>query len=146
MWAGLEQRIQELRLGDKVLLAGFLGDEDRDRLYVVSDCCVFPSRYEPFGIVALEAMAAHTPVVVSNVGGLATVVAHDVTGLTAYPENPDSLAWGILKTLQDTEAAQERAERAWEVVEMTLSWPVIAEETLQVYRRVIEDAAQPTAE
>lgn len=138
--AGLEQRVQELRLGDKVLLAGFLNDADRDRLYVVSDCCAFPSRYEPFGIVALEAMAARTPVVVSNVGGLGTVVSHGITGLTTYPENIDSLAWGILNTLKDPEAAQRRALQAWNAVEQTLSWPVIADETLQVYRLLVEES------
>jgi glycosyltransferase involved in cell wall biosynthesis len=60
----------EQGVGEKVLLAGFVSDEDRDRLFKISDCAVFPSLYEPFGIVALEAMAAKCPVVVSEVGGL----------------------------------------------------------------------------
>ena len=70
LFPSLSQRIDAMQLHDKVMLTGFLTDDERDRLYVVADVCVFPSRYEPFGIVALEAMAAGTPVVVSDVGGL----------------------------------------------------------------------------
>ena len=54
LFPSLSQRIYELSLHDKVMLTGFLTDEERDQLYVVADVCVFPSRYEPFGIVALE--------------------------------------------------------------------------------------------
>jgi len=65
-----------LGVGEKVLLTGFIADDDRDRLFKIADCAVFPSLYEPFGIVALEAMAAKCPVVVSEVGGLKDVVQH----------------------------------------------------------------------
>ncbi|MEA3338025.1 MAG: glycosyltransferase family 4 protein [Chloroflexota bacterium] len=130
---GLEQRSAELGLEDRVILAGYLSDLDRDQLYVIADCCVFPSRYEPFGIVALESMAAGTPVVASGVGGLGTVVTHEVTGLTIFSENVDSLAWGIIQTLGDPIAAERRANRALDAVETCLAWPVIAGMTLELY-------------
>ena len=95
----LKQRVHEMFLADKILLNGFVSDDDHDRLYVVADVCVFPSRYEPFGIVALESMAAGTPVVVSDVGGLGSVVANGQTGLTSYPGNIDSLAEAIVRAL-----------------------------------------------
>jgi glycosyltransferase involved in cell wall biosynthesis len=57
LFPSLSQRIDAMNLHDKVMLTGFLSDEERDQLYVAADVCVFPSRYEPFGIVALEAMA-----------------------------------------------------------------------------------------
>ena len=60
---------------------------------------VVPSLFEPFGIVALEAMAAQSPVVASDTGGLSEIIEHDVTGVKVYPNNPDSLAWGITKVL-----------------------------------------------
>ncbi len=136
LFASLGQRIDAMHLHDKVMLAGFLTDEERDRLYVVADVCVFPSRYEPFGIVALEAMAAGTPVVVSDVGGLGTVVQHELTGLTAFPEDVHSLAWAIKHILHDPQAALERARRASAYIEAHLNWPVIAGMTLEVYEGV----------
>jgi len=135
----LSQRVHEMYLTDKILLSGFVSDDDRDRLYVAADLCVFPSRYEPFGIVALESMAAGTPVVVSDVGGLGTVVDHGQTGLTSYPENVDSLAWAIIQVLEDTEAAASKAKRALETVQERMTWPVIARQTLARYREVAEN-------
>lgn len=133
LYASLSERIQAMHLQDKVLLTGFLTDDERDQLYVVADVCVFPSRYEPFGIVALEAMAAGTPVVVSDVGGLGTVVEHDKTGLTTFVEDVNSLAWAILRVLDDPQASLERARWAATYVETRLSWSVIAGMTLKVY-------------
>jgi glycosyltransferase involved in cell wall biosynthesis len=141
--AYLGERIDAMNLHGKVLLTGYLSDEERDRLYVVADVCVFPSRYEPFGIVALEAMAAGTPVVVADVGGLGAVVQNEQTGLTAYPEDVDSLAWTITRVLDDTEAAILRAERASSYVELCLAWPVIADMTMQAYAAVARDTGEP---
>ncbi len=136
LFSSLSQRIDAMNLHDKVLLTGFLSDEERDQLYVVADLCVFPSRYEPFGIVALESMAAGTPVVVSDVGGLGAVVQHNQTGLTAYAENVHSLAWAIVRVLNDPQAASARAKLAQEYVDSCLAWPVIAGATLDVYEAV----------
>jgi glycogen synthase len=137
LFASLSQRIEAMHLHDKVMLTGFLTDDERDRLYVVADLCVFPSRYEPFGIVALEAMVAGTPVVVSGVGGLGTVVQHGLTGLTALPEDVHSLAGAIVQALDDPPSAAERAERGRAYVEACLAWPVIAGLTLDVYADVL---------
>ena len=126
-----------LGVGEKVLLTGFLPDEDRDRLFKVADCAVFPSIYEPFGIVALEAMAAKCPVVVSEVGGLKDVVRHGETGITVYPNNPESLAWGIVHTLQHPEWSAQRVANAYRVVREEFSWERIAHLTADIYRRVI---------
>ena len=104
-----------LGVGEKVLVAGFVADDDRDRLFKVADCAVFPSLYEPFGIVALEAMAARCPVVVSEVGGLRDVVKHAETGITVYPDDPGSLAWGVVHTLQHPQWAAARVAKAYHV-------------------------------
>jgi glycosyltransferase involved in cell wall biosynthesis len=97
---------------------------------------VYPSLYEPFGIVALEAMAAGAPVVVSDAGGLKEVVRHEETGILTYAGNAESLAWGILRTLQDPTAAQRRAHNAQKAVQREFNWKRIAQQTQQVYRRV----------
>ena len=126
-------------VGEKVFVVGFISDEDRDRLFKVADCAVFPSLYEPFGIVALEAMAARCPVVVSEVGGLKDVVKHAETGITVYPDDPASLAWGILHTLQHPDWAAARAESAYRTAREEYSWGRIAEATVVVYERVVAE-------
>jgi glycosyltransferase involved in cell wall biosynthesis len=129
----------EMGVGEKVLLTGFISDEDRDRLFKISDCAVFPSLYEPFGIVALEAMAAKCPVVVTEVGGLKDVVQHAETGITVYPDDPSSLAWGIVHTLQYPEWAAQRVENAYRIVHEKYTWDGIARRTVETYRQVIAE-------
>ncbi len=133
----LKQRARELDVGDKVSIAGFVSDPDRNRLFKVADAAIFPSLYEPFGIVALEAMAAKCPVIVSQVGGLQEVVKHDVTGITIYPDNVESTAWGILRALNDPKAARTRAAKAYRMVKREYNWERIAERTMDIYERVV---------
>lgn len=130
----------ELGVAHRVYFTGFVPDEVRDRLYKVADVAVFPSLYEPFGIVALEAMAARTPVVVAETGGLAEVVRHGETGITVYPGRPDSLAWGILHTLDHPGWARQRAENAYREVLEVYNWPAIARQTIAVYEEVHQAA------
>jgi glycogen(starch) synthase len=137
----LRWRVSDLGVAASVHFTGFIPDEDRDRLFKVADVAVFPSLYEPFGIVALQAMAARTPVVVSSVGGLTEVVQHNETGLTVYPDSPDSLAWGILQTLQHPDWARMRAENAYRKVLTEYNWPHIAARTAEVYQRVVQERA-----
>ncbi len=134
----LRRRVTDLGIADRVTIAGFVPDDDRTKLLKMADVAVFPSLYEPFGIVALEAMASHCPVVVSDVGGLSEVVQHNETGIIVHPDNPDSLAWGILQTLNHPEMATERAERAYQTVRDQYSWDRIAELTTEVYQKVID--------
>lgn len=138
----LRQRVWELGVQDKVNVVGFVSDPDRDRLLKVADAAIFPSLYEPFGIVALEAMAAKCPVIVSEVGGLKEVVQHDVTGVTIYPNNVESLAWGVLHTLRDPARARERAAKAYRMVKREYNWDRIAEKTLAIYERIVRERAR----
>jgi glycosyltransferase involved in cell wall biosynthesis len=132
---------ESLGLDDRVQLAGFVTDEDRDRLFATANCAVFPSLYEPFGIVALEAMAAKCPVVATTAGGLRDVVEHGVTGISTAPDDPDALARGILDCLQRPAAASERVKKAYRVVREEYNWGRIAEMTERVYRQVIAERA-----
>jgi glycogen synthase len=138
----LRRLAAELQLGDSVRFVGFISDPERDQLYKVADCAVFPSLYEPFGIVALEAMAACTPVVVSEVGGLREVVRHAETGITIYPNNPESCAWGIIHTLQHPEWARQRVENAYREVLTIYNWDTVAGQTAEVYARVVAERAR----
>ena len=118
-----------------VLFTGFIPDADLHRLYKVADIACFPSLYEPFGIVALEAMAAHTPVVVSDAGGLPEVVENGVTGITTYADSSNSLADGLLFDLHNPDKAAAMATEAYERVLNVFNWKLIAAQTYDVYVR-----------
>jgi glycosyltransferase involved in cell wall biosynthesis len=138
----LKRRVWELGVSDRVDVVGFISDDDRNRLLKAADVAVFPSLYEPFGIVALEAMAAKCPVVVSSVGGLGEVVQHNETGITVYPDNVESLGWGILHTLHRPDWAKARAEKAYRMVKAEYSWEHIAAKTIEVYERIARECAK----
>lgn len=136
----LRAKANALGVGGNIIFPGRIPDEVRDGLFKVADVAVFPSLYEPFGIVALEAMAAGTPVVVSDVGGLSEVVDLHETGIKVYPDDPESLAWGILYTLKNPQWARARAENADRVVRTLYNWNRIAGMTSDVYSRVVSEA------
>ena len=135
----LYELVEELGVNDKVHFTGYVDDETLMKLYRVADVAVYPSLYEPFGIVALEAMAARVPVVVSAVGGLLEVVDHGSTGLTAWTDNPDSLAWAILQILSNPFTAKEMAENAYKKAVEQFNWKLISGQTAGVYNQVWEE-------
>ncbi len=126
----------DLGISDYVYFTGFIPDDDLLRLYKVIDVACYPSLYEPFGIVALEAMAAGVPVVVSDAGGLKEVVEHDITGTVTWANNADSLAWGITRVLRDPGHARWMADNAALRVRDLYNWDRIAAQTQAVYDRV----------
>ncbi len=132
----LERFVHWAGLGDKVLFTGFMANRSLHMLYRCADVAVFPSLYEPFGIVALEAMAADAAVVTSDAGGLQEVVLHDKTGTTSFSNNPESLAWAILHVLQDAERAEKLKEAAKQRLNKDFDWSHIADQTLKVYNQV----------
>ncbi|MGH2458193.1 MAG: glycosyltransferase family 4 protein [Chloroflexota bacterium] len=142
----VRQRAIDLGVGASCYFTGFIADSVRDRLFRVADVAAFPSLYEPFGIVALEAMAAKTPVVVSEIGGLAEVVEHAETGITVFPDSVDSLVWGILHTLDHPEWAEQRAANAYRLVLDEYNWQAIARKTIEVYQRVATERRDATWE
>lgn len=132
----LEKLAGEAGVWDHVFFTGRVSDAERDRLYKIADVAAYPSLYEPFGIVALEAMAAGVPVVVSDAGGLAEVVEHNVSGTKIYAGDVGSLAWGIQHVLRDPAHARWMAENARERVATIFSWDRIALQTKAIYQRV----------
>jgi glycosyltransferase involved in cell wall biosynthesis len=127
---------EALGISRHVFFTGFIPDDSLLRLYRVADAACYPSLYEPFGIVALEAMAAGTPVVVSDAGGLAEIVRHDHTGTVIWSGNLDSLAWGLRRTVVDRDHARWMAGNAWNAVRAEFNWAGIADRTSAVYDRV----------
>lgn len=133
----LQSQAELAGLGEQVRFLGFVSNEDRDKIYQVADVAAFPSLYEPFGMVALEAFAAGCPLVVSAAGGLAEVVRHGETGLIVPVGNAAALADAVLECMRHPDAARARAATALREVRGSYAWDRIAESTISVYRRVL---------
>jgi len=136
----LRQKANDLAVGDKVCFAGYISEEDRDCLYRVADVAVFPSLYEPFGIVALEAMAAGTPVVVSDSGGLAEIVSNNQDGLWAITGSANSLADRVIEILTNRDLAQRLAQNAMNKVYAQYDWQIISAKTVTVYEEILKES------
>ncbi|MBX3095443.1 MAG: glycosyltransferase family 4 protein [Fimbriimonadaceae bacterium] len=138
----LERFVRWYGLEEKVLFTGFMANRSLHQLYRVADVAVFPSLYEPFGIVALEGMAAGCAVVASDAGGLKEVVIHDVNGTSTYAGDAGSLAWGILKVLGDPKRADRLKQNADRRLNTDFHWKNLAEQTHRVYERVWREFLQ----
>ena len=133
----LKAKANYLGISDKVYFTGQLCPQDLYTMYKCADVAVFPSTYEPFGIVAIEGMYAGTPIVVSDVGGLNEIVEHGVTGMKSYAGNANSLADSILALLFDQQLAYNVAKNGKEKVKNVYNWTIIAQDTHFTYQKAI---------
>lgn len=138
----LERRAAALGISGRVRFVGFISDSLARALYSYADVAVVPSTYEPFGIVALEAMAAGAPLVASDVGGLADIVIHGENGLKALPGQVSSLAEQIDRLLTDPALARRLAGQGLREVRERYSWEGVARSTLDFYEAVAESCAE----
>ena len=129
----LAKEVLQRKLNDRVKLAGFVDEKKLVSLYNSSDAFVLPSHFEPFGMVALEAMASRVPVVVSDVGGLSEIVEDGITGVKVPASDPSALAEGILRVLEDRELSEQLRENAYRAVQERYRWDMIAEKTIEAY-------------
>lgn len=129
----------QMGLGNKVLFTGYTDDDTLDALLHISDVVVIPSRYEPFGIVALEGMASRTPVVASDTGGLSEIIQHEVNGLKVWSGHSESLAIGISRVLKDNGLKENIVTNAYNTVKSTYNWQNIANMTKSTYERIIDE-------
>jgi glycosyltransferase involved in cell wall biosynthesis len=137
----LKQQAEHLGIVHNVSFLGYVPDDRLKQMYRIANVVCIPSLYEPFGIVALEGMAAGTPVVTSDTGGLRDFVEHMVTGITTYTGDAGSLAWGLLEILKDPLLARRLSRDAYEKVQHIYNWKVIAKRTAEVYKKVMAEAA-----
>jgi glycogen synthase len=121
------------RVRRSVRFLGHLPDEELAAVLAAADAVVLPSRYEPFGIVALEAAAAGTPLVASTAGGLGEVVVDGVTGVSFPPGDVAALAGAVKRVLADPGAAAQRARAARARLGSDFDWTRIAAGTARVY-------------
>ena len=131
----LKAQADYLGISNKVYFAGYMNGKDVERMYKAADISVFPSTYEPFGIVALEGMLAERPIVVSDAGGLGEIVEHRVTGMKSYCGNPNSIADSILELLFNPELCDNIVKNA--KVKENYNWQKIAQDTHFTYQKAI---------
>jgi glycogen(starch) synthase len=120
----------------------FVSEQERILQYAASDLCVFPSTYEPFGIVSLEAMAMEKPVVVGARGvvGFKEQIVNggpDQNGVHVNGEDPADIAWGIMQTLRDPAKAKNWGENGRRRVLEYFTWEKVAEQTLKIYESLL---------
>jgi 1,4-alpha-glucan branching enzyme len=132
----LEYLAHELGVAHRVVFTGFVTDNDRNRILAEACVAVFPSLYEPFGIVALEAMAAGTPVVAADVGGLGDVVDHGRNGLKMLPGDAYSCAVQVGALLRDRAFAHNLASTARAEIGR-YDWNRIAAQTADIYTGIL---------
>lgn len=138
--AALRAQVDEAGLGDRVTFLGFVDGERMAELYRTATVVVAPSIYEPFGIVALEAMAARVPVIVGDTGGLRELVTDGTNGLRVTPEDADALAEAICTVLARPDVAASLVRGA-EAGAHGRGWRMIARRTVAVYERAIDEEA-----
>lgn len=125
-------------VNDLVHLAGFVADDDLRTLLHTAGCVVIPSLYEPFGIVALEAMAAGAPTVAARTGGLAEILTNTNAGLLFEPGDPNDLADQLEAVLTNPAVAQALQRTAAALVAERYSWDAIAASTVDVYQQALQ--------
>ena len=138
----LHEHARRLGIYGRVYFTGYIDDASRNLLYHLADAVVFPSLYEPFGIVALEAMAAGAPLLVSDTGGLGEIVVHGRNGLKARTGDPVSFAENLLWMLEHPERTSGMRDQAREDVRILYDWGGIAARTRTAYEEVLAERAR----
>jgi glycosyltransferase involved in cell wall biosynthesis len=133
----LKAQVNAMGISNKVYFTGYMDSKQVCKMYKCADISVFPSTYEPFGIVALEAMLSGTPVVVSDIGGLNEIIQHGENGMKSYAGNPNSIADSILALLYNPQLSADVVKKAKSMVKSEYNWAKIAQDTHFTYQKAI---------
>ncbi len=135
--ARLQRLCDELCMGGMVVFLGKRGQDTLPYYYSAAELLVMPSRYESFGMVALEAMACGTPVIASDVGGLGFLVQDGETGFTVPDGEPDKLCDKLSLLLSDHELREKMGKCAKEAAQ-SYDWTKIATQIVDVYEGLVK--------
>jgi len=137
------KRARELGCENRLNIVGGVSTDELVRLYQRAALVAVPSRYEGFGLPAVEAMACETPVVACRSGALPEVLEVGGGGLLAERDDPESLAAGIRTLLTQPDLRAELGKRGRERVTAAYAWPRIAAATAEVYAEVLAERGRP---
>jgi len=135
----LMEEAYKLGISNKVIFTGFIDDNLRNVLLHIADICVFPSIYEPFGIVALEAMAIGKPVIASNLGGFSEIIENEKDGFLFTPKDERDLTEKIITLLTNNELRVSIGKNAAKKIQEKFLWDTVAKETLNTYLEVFKE-------
>ncbi len=131
----IHQIIRDKNLQDRVIMYGYVPDDQLPLLYQHSQFFVLPSKFEPFGMTSQEAMACGKTVVASKFGGVREVVKHGETGILVDPSNTQEFADAMINLLKNPQLAKEIGMRARKLIEEHYSWDAMARRHLQFYQK-----------
>lgn len=129
MTRGLIERMASLRIADRFHFTGFLGKDDREKLFAMSDLYVMPSVSEPFGITPLEAMRYNIPIIISKQSGVAELL-NNVIKVDFWDVN--KLASAIINVLERPQLSQGLTEHSLEILQK-IDWGTAAQKVAQIY-------------
>ena len=141
----IEKIVAELGITQMTEFPGRVSQKNLPFYYGAADVCVVPSHYEPFGLVAIEAMASFTPVVASDVGGLQFTVVNEETGLLAPPQDVPAFANAIDRILMDAQWAEELGQAARKRVEKKFSWDGVAMQLSELYKSLSQQSVEQSS-
>jgi D-inositol-3-phosphate glycosyltransferase len=138
----IRELVKTLGLESSVTFTGRISQPQLPPYYAAANVCAVPSHYEPFGLVAIEAMAAGTPVIASRVGGLCHTVMHNKTGRLVPPRDPDALATELNSVCTDpiTWSAYGTAGRTW--VQQSFGHSAVATQMYDLYTTLRASTAE----
>jgi len=137
----IEGIVEELGMSEFTHFPGRLSPEVLPNYFGAADVCVVPSHYEPFGLVAIEAMACGTPVIASDVGGLQFTVKTEETGLLVPPKNVEAFANAIDRVLLNPDWQQQLGQAARRHIEEKFSWDGVASQLSDLYLQLMEESS-----
>jgi glycogen(starch) synthase len=145
--ASFERRFgQRLSITSRVTFTGWVSDKDLMQHYADADICCFPSRYESFGLVLLEAMMFGRPIVTTAVGGTREIVEDGGNGLLVEPDDEVALAAALRRLIEDEALRARFGIRSRELFESKFSAPMFAENSLKIYQSIVDmHAARPSS-
>src|SRR3954447_19914208 len=138
--AELKKQAERLGLMEHGTFLGWIGDDMLHSLYRIADLTVVPSIYEPFGLVALEAMASGCPCIVADTGGLKEVVPNEEAGLRFRAHDPEALAEMAIRVLSNDELGRSLVAEAYEHLRR-FDWGDVAEQTAAVYADLVGETS-----
>ncbi len=144
--ADLKALAEKLGVADRVRFLGWR--TDRAALLAACDAVAFPSRYEPFGNVTIEAWAAHKPLVVADAAGPAATVTNEVDALLVPKDDPNALREALRRVLEDAELAKKLVDNGARTYDAHFTKTAFVRTSMALYdrvRRAAEEEAKSSA-
>jgi glycosyltransferase involved in cell wall biosynthesis len=142
---GARKRARRLGCGDRMHITGRIRTDELVALYRRAALVVVPSRYEGFGLPAVEAMACGTPVVATRAGALPEVVGVGGGGVLVPPDDPQALARAVAELLARPATRAELGSLGHKRVDAAYAWPRVARATAEVYAEVMAERGRPAS-